>query len=457
MTLRAGIGRRMLAPPLGGAMMGYGARRGVAEDHNDPLLARALYLESGSSLLLVELDVCLLSLPQATEARERIARRTGVPASRVMLGCVHTHSGPDTGFGAWLAGAPVSEEARRIVDVAVEVACAAQRAAAPARLGVGRAQANIGRNRRRAGASADPEVLLVRIDGRDGAPRAVLYVYGCHPTVLGHENLAYSADWPGYASRFIESEMPGAMAMFALGAHADVDPRTRGLLDVAIPDQSFGAGSGAAEVLGAEVGRAVAKAALDVSTRDDAPVAAAASELEVPVHGGDVEAVRADALEASRLRAAAALELDPEARRGVSEWFAAVHQRTAALPREEARRRIAVARAYLRDRTAPRFAGGLRPRVPVQVLRLGDAWLLGLPGEATVAVGRDWRVRLGGRAGAVVSIANGWIRYLPHASDFADAGSEAAYEILMSTLVPDAAQHLLEAGEALRAEIETTG
>jgi hypothetical protein len=268
--------------------------------------------------------------------------------------------------------------------------------------------------------------------------------------VLGHENLDYSADWPGAASRAIEAALPGATALFALGAHADVDPRTRGLLDFAVEGQSAGESFAVMEALGREVGDAVAGAAGAIRTTADAPVAAGARALVLPVHGADRDAGAREALlEDARRRALEALDLRADADPGVGELFAMTHARTRHLPRDEARRRIAVARRYLRDRTAPRFAGALAPRVEAQLLRLGDAWLLGLPAEATVDVGLDWKARLAGAPGAVVSIANGWYRYLPHPRTFAEPDADLRYEIAMSTFVPDAAARLLDAGSAL--------
>jgi hypothetical protein len=84
------------------------------------------------------------------------------------------------------------------------------------------------------------------------------------------------------------------------------------------------------------------------------------------------------------------------------------------------------------------------------VLRIGDAHLLGLPLEPTVDVGLDWKRRLGGgRRAAVVGIANGWLRYLPHARNFEEPLAEQKYEILQSTLVPDASERLLAEAERL--------
>jgi len=94
------------------------------------------------------------------------------------------------------------------------------------------------------------------------------------------------------------------------------------------------------------------------------------------------------------------------------------------------------------------MAGGLVPEVEVQVVRIGSWWLLALPFEVTVDVGRAWR-RAVGEGGVVLSIANGWLRYLPHLDHFAAEAAGERYEILQSTFEPDAASRLVDAGAAL--------
>ena len=112
--LRAGTGVRRLEAPLGAPMMGYGARVGAAQgDATIRSTSRALYLANASDLLLVECDLCLVAPSQADALRARLAARTGVAAERILVGCIHTHSGPDTGFGALLAGARAAGLRRR--------------------------------------------------------------------------------------------------------------------------------------------------------------------------------------------------------------------------------------------------------------------------------------------------------------------------------------------------------
>ena len=452
--LHAGVATVPLDPPLGVEMMGYGARTGRARERHDPLGARACYLRSTSDdLLVVELDVCLIAPSQADALRREVGRKTGVARDRILVGSIHTHSGPDTGFAALLAGREAPAFVSGLFDAALRAAEAAFASAASARLGLARAEARIGRNRRRADGPLDPEVLVARIDRDDGRPLAVLFVHGCHPTALGHENLAYSADWPWAARDEIESALPGATALFLLGAHADVDPRTRGLLDLAIPNQSVGVGFDEVERLGREIGRAVAEAAAGAATSASAPVGAASTRMAIPVHGGDLEAGYEEWLSGTRSAALAALDLPSDAKLRTADFYRLERERTQGLEAGERRERIARVRRHLRDRTAPRFAFARVPEVETQVLRLGDALLLGLPLEPTVDVGLDWKARIAPSPGAVLGIANGWMRYLPHPRNFAEPDAHMKYEILQSTLVPDAAALLLDAGQGLAKEL----
>jgi len=449
-TARAGVSRVELRPDLGLPMMGYGARRGTAAGRHDPLTARALYLEGGGGrLLLVEIDVCLIAVAQAADLRRRIGERTGLEAREVLVGCIHTHSAPDTGLLPVLLGGEAPAHVPPLFDAVVEAAVSAFESAAPARLGSGTAALAIGRNRRLAGGPLDPHAVVLRVDRDDGSPWAVVYVHGCHPTALGHDNLHYSADWPGAAAGEIERALPGAVALFVLGAHADVDPRTRGLLDLAIPDQSVGVKASEMEALGREVGRAVAACAASIGTAAGFEVRAASTSVSLPVHGADDHDAHLAAL---KRRALEALDLPDDLDPSLADWYRLEAERTRGLPAAEVRERLSRVRLLLRDRTARRFAQGLEADVEAQVLRIGPVWLLGLPLEVTVDVGRRWRDATGD-LGSVVSIANGWLRYLPHASHFREPEANLHYEVLNATFVPEAADALVAAGLGLRAEL----
>ncbi|MAE93263.1 MAG: hypothetical protein CL910_01245 [Deltaproteobacteria bacterium] len=418
-------------------MMGYGAREEPAREQHDPLSVRALYLESGGSCLFVSLEVCLIAPQQAAEIADGIAAATGLEPGRIFVTCIHTHSGPDTGFGELLGGRPPPDFVAPILAVAVRAGVQAVRNATPARLGMGEGSVAIGRNRRREAGPVDRILRVVRVDREGGAPLAVLYIAGCHPTVLGHDNLAWSADWPWAANLAIEEALPGALPLFLLSAHGDVDPRTRGLQDLAIPGQSVGCGFDIVEQLGREVGDEVVRVARGIETGTDLSVESATTSVRLPTHRvGDGE----------REAAHAALGLAASARYRTRELYAMEAEKTRDLPAQERRERIATLRRYLRNRAARAFAFGEDPLVRVQLVRIGALRLLGLPLEATVDVGLAWAERTGHEADAVLSIAGGWMRYLPHPRNFEEPGAHLAYEILQSTFVPEAALRLLEAG-----------
>jgi len=109
-----------LPAQIGTPMMGYGARVGVADAHHDPLFARALYLRQGTGCLIVELDLCLVAPSQARVVRERLAASTGVPEANILVGCIHTHSAPDTGLAWLLGGRELPDHVEPIFDAAVE-------------------------------------------------------------------------------------------------------------------------------------------------------------------------------------------------------------------------------------------------------------------------------------------------------------------------------------------------
>ncbi len=290
MTLLAGAARSDITPEPGIPLMGYAARRGAARAVHDRLLARALALAPGQperpGVVLVAADLCLMAPEQALEVRERIAAGSGLPTPNVWVCCTHTHSGPEMGLRDLAQGREAPDHVAKILSGLVEAGLAAHAARRPARLGWSRGQVRIGRNRRVEDGPVDPELLVLWVEGLDGRPIGLLFQHGCHPTVLGCENLELSADWPGAAAGRIERET-GAPALFLLGAHGDVDPRTRGVKDLIRRYQSRGRGFPAVEALGAEVAEAVLASGEDEHSLSG-PLGAVSRTLRLPLHLGQL-------------------------------------------------------------------------------------------------------------------------------------------------------------------------
>ena len=77
--------------------------------------------------------------------------------------------------------------------------------------------------------------------------------------------------------------------------------------------------------------------------------------------------------------------------------------------------------------------------------------MLGIPLEPTTEVGIDWKTRVRPRLphAAVLGIANGWLRYLPHRRDLEHPLAHQHYEVLSSLLEPGASERILDAAESL--------
>ncbi|HKC50728.1 MAG TPA: hypothetical protein VKF60_08040 [Myxococcota bacterium] len=454
----AGAARIDITPELGVPLMGYGARVGGATAVADRIHARALALESlsGHSILVVSAELCLITSAQANDLRRRIAARTGLPADAILVACSHTHSGPDTGVAERNGGRPEPAHVAVLFARMVAAGEEAWRKRQPASLAWAQTEAHIGRNRRIADGRIDPGLEVLRVAARGGRLIAVMFRHSCHGTVRGHDSLEISGDWPGSAARRIEAET-GAVAPFLLGAHADVDPRTRGLMDLAVPGQSVGLGAEAVRVLGWEVADAVLASLARAQPEPDEPrLGARSARLKLPLHLGELAPDELEA-ELARRKAEVAAELGVTAAElpRISELYDRVHDSARDLPIAAARERIARVRGYIRDRSAPFFSDNRREaEVEVQALAIGRALLLALPVEPTTAVGEDWRARVSSLGlGLVVGIGNGWLRYLPHASDLAHPLAHQHYEVLQSLLAPGACEALLSTGHALAREI----
>src|SRR5215469_2540192 len=93
-TLKAGVARVEITPPIGLSMYGYGNRKGTSTGILDPLMARVLVLEVGEQrLALVVLDLGRVLAPAWVE-RLRANAQKSCGMSYVLVVATHTHSGP---------------------------------------------------------------------------------------------------------------------------------------------------------------------------------------------------------------------------------------------------------------------------------------------------------------------------------------------------------------------------
>lgn len=238
--LRAGVARVDITPSALMQMYGYANRRcGDANGTHDPLMAKALVLEAaGSRMAIVTMD---LGSMVSDNLRREVASRLNIPV--LLLSASHSHSTPSfLPFGSSPTRDPnapayMAELERRIFSAVEE----ASKVLAPAALQVGRGSLQLGYNRllprddgrtralfenpeRTPYGPVDPEFVLLRVDGHDGRPLALLVHYATHAVVLGPTNCKYSADYPGAMQAKVEAALPGTQVMFVQGGAGDINP-----------------------------------------------------------------------------------------------------------------------------------------------------------------------------------------------------------------------------------------
>jgi len=240
MTLRAGVARADVTPPVGIAHAGWGAQSHERAAGVDlPLWATALALEDDDGAAVVlDVDLVYIWEDDAKWIRERVAELTDPPPSAVRLSYTHTHSGPYTPRESWMDAG--SEMVDPYLDgLPDRIAGAAREALAstrPVNVAAGSGTCEIAVNRRVArpedgrivvgrnpDGPVDHDVGVVRLDDRDGDSLAAITHYACHPTTVGPDNDLITPDYPGVTKRVVE-EATGATCLFLQGAAGDVGP-----------------------------------------------------------------------------------------------------------------------------------------------------------------------------------------------------------------------------------------
>jgi hypothetical protein len=245
-TFRAGVGRVIITPPLTAPHAGWGAQTHILPDGVEAdLWATVLAVTDGNeAAAFVDLDLVIVSRAESDAIRAAVGAVFGIPASAIRCSVTHNHAGPPPSAWDW-AEQGMSELAAYygyLPTLAASAAYAAKRNFRPARLAVGNGGSTVAVNRRETAPNSrtitgvnpngpiDPQVLVVRIDSRDGDPIAAIVGYTMHPTTLGPSNRLLSPDWPGHLKRTVE-RITGATCLFAQGATGDVGPGPDGYTD----------------------------------------------------------------------------------------------------------------------------------------------------------------------------------------------------------------------------------
>ncbi|MHC4393372.1 MAG: neutral/alkaline non-lysosomal ceramidase N-terminal domain-containing protein [Planctomycetota bacterium] len=352
-ALRVGVAVRDITPPADCELSGFSIFRD-ADGVNDPLYARALVLERGETrVAIIALD--LLGL-QAGELDRMRPELPGAPADAVLVMCTHTHAGPDTlgfwGFPPFVSG--IDRDYFAQLEVSMQEALAeAVAALRPAEVAVTQALVEpkgIAKNLRFDGRIDRELTVLHAREPGGGATLATLAIFGSHPEALGSKNTKISADYAAPLVAELEGQL-GGTGLFAAGA----------LGAMVTPDVERGA-DGFAET--ERIGRALGRAA--------------------------TEAIQALPAEAYEREPALSLRTAP-----------------VAVVADNGRYRFARSVGLLQRELKK---GHLMTEV--NLLRIGDASFLTVPGEMTPDAAEDLESLLPGRVKAVLGLTDDELGYL---------------------------------------------
>ena len=255
---RAAAKRINITPEKPMWMGGYSARRAPGSGKTTELYAKILVLEDGRNKRLAIVTLDLIGVPRSlrTALEKRVNSDHGLVVGELMLNASHSHSGPMIRLiPGFKAGQPDRASFDRVPDDEeekyVRLAQAYMRdledsivrsigdcikRLAPAQLLFSQARCGFAMNRRlpvgdRFLNSPNPDgpvdhsvpVLQVRDDKK--RIQAILFGYACHATTLSY--MTFSADYPGWAQKYLEDSHPNAVAMFVAGCGGDQNPYPR--------------------------------------------------------------------------------------------------------------------------------------------------------------------------------------------------------------------------------------
>jgi hypothetical protein len=464
----SGSARIDITPEAPISMGGYGQRAGkLSRSVHDRLFAKALCLANETTRFLV-ITADLICIPNGLvrEVIDGISTAVGVDAERICITASHTHSGPET-----MEFLIQTEEVEKYLGILrgalTSVAVSAVEDAEPCRIKVGTGTVDFLVNRRATGDQNrvdDRTFALLAEAASSGRTKAVLFGCGCHAVTLGHDNYRISADYPGFAQGIIEKETGAENALFFNMAEGNVIPDTREVWDSLDTRGYVGGTFREARDIGRRLAGAVIQSLQQQPFLREMFLASRKTDCVMMPNLHDLDDATA-ALELERYRNIIAeylgedsLNISPEDLTPLSTLWRDASLEVVKREMSEAEMRrlmTAVCNYFVRLNKLFNPAQRSPIQMPVQVVCIEKFNFLALPGEVLVENVFDWQARNGkmGAESFVIGLANGFMGYLPHKSNFEEADAQYRYETLMNAMEPTATDVALEEGARLVGEL----
>jgi len=361
-------------------LAGYGARQGKPSPGvHDPLRAKILLFRDRNKLIaLITCDLRSVT-PQLKQQTLAKSGDLGLTADTLLLCASHTHDGPSI-YSERFWQLQFGECEPAVIDrMSTAIAGGLHSAAkdfAEARVGFGSERLEgFTRNRRwryniearkTAGEipALNPVLSILRVDNMEGKCRAILVHFATHPTILRADNMLISAEWPGVLQQSLEKAFPGAVALYCNGAEGDQSPDGAKGEDAFERVQEYG-------MRLAERARTLTKA---IKTNGEETIGSVRIMPDLPP-----------------------ISFSPGARNGPYKSFELAAKE--ALPKQ----------------------------AEIQLLRIGDTVLTGLPGEPICEVGMETQKKVaaaGFKNALTVGLANDYVGYIVNEKEYHHAGYE---------------------------------
>lgn len=233
--MKSGTARIDMSPVKGEELAGYPHFTRENTGVHDPLFASCLYLNNGrTEIAMITLDILFFSKRHAAAVRERTNELCGIKPENIMISCSHTHSGP------WASGRLDIESLeagkqqpkeyidgliKKIVSIIVKAKTESFEAAIACGTAYCGAEQGVGGNRTTKGGPHDPLVSVISVKDMTDKVRCVFVNYSLHPTFIHEESTVVTADYPCYLRRELEEHTENAVVGFAQGASGNQSSR----------------------------------------------------------------------------------------------------------------------------------------------------------------------------------------------------------------------------------------
>lgn len=244
-----GFSKVDITPTVPVRLSGYGSRNTPFEGIDEKLYVRAMAIqpvETKQIHVLVSVDTIGFPGVLTKEIHEEVQQRHKISRSRFVICSTHSHTAPHILPGlSNLYSTPLTEEERlksaaytkSVRDQVLEAVDLAIQNLEPGQLSIGSGNVTFAKNRRvlkeglwtgfgeNPRGPVDHSLPVLKITDESGEKiRGIVFNYACHCTTFGGDYNRVNGDWAGYASKLLEEDNTGAIALCTIGCGADANP-----------------------------------------------------------------------------------------------------------------------------------------------------------------------------------------------------------------------------------------